>query len=107
MTTFVKYYILYFKTKISRVAPLEFFKLLKISIRLWTDILINYIIDLSKYPRNGIIYKYILVVINRLTKIYYFIFIIDFITKKLVKIFFSIIYKLYKILNNIVLNRDI
>ena len=52
-------------------------------------------------------YKYILIVINRLTKIYHFISIINFITKKFIKIFFNIIYKLYRILNSIVLDRDI
>ena len=107
MATFVKYYILYFKIKTSRITLLEFFKLLKIFIRPWIDILIDYIINLSKYPRNEIIYKYILVVINRLTKIHHFISITNFITKKFIKIFFSIIYKLYKILDSIVLDRDI
>ena len=62
-------------------------------------------INLFKCLCNSKTYKYIFIIINHLIKIKYFISITSLNTKKLIKTFIYIIYKLYSILNTIVFNK--
>ena len=82
-----------------------FLKPLKLPVRLWTDIFINYIIDLLKCFCNSKIYKYIFVVVNRLIKMRYFIPVTSLDIEELIKVFIYTIYKLYSALNTIIFNR--
>ena len=95
----------YFYIKTPRLALPSFLKLLKLLVCLWTDIFINYIINLPKCLYNGKIYRYIFAVINRLIKIKYFIFITSLDIKELIKVFIYTIYKLYGALNTIIFNK--
>ena len=95
IVTFVKDYALYFYIKTPRLAPLSFLKLLKLPVRLWADIFIDYIIDLPKCLCNSKIYRYIFVVIDRLIKMRYFIPITSLNTEELIKVFIYTVYKLY------------
>ena len=105
MVTFVKHCVLCFRTKTPRAAPPKFLKSLEILIRLWTNILINYVINLLECPRNERIYKHVLVIVDRLTKMHHFISVINFTTEKLVEVFLNTIYKLHKISDSIMLDR--
>jgi hypothetical protein len=87
------------------LVPPGFLNLLKLPIRLWTDISINYIIDLPKCLCNSKIYRYIFVIINCLIKIRYFIPITSLNIKELIKAFIYTIYKLYSALNTIISNK--
>ena len=98
------YFLLLYKTL--RLAPPSFLKLLKLLVRLWTNISINYIINLPKCLYNSKIYRYIFAVINRLIKIRYFIPVISLDIKELIKVFIYTIYKLYNALNTIIFNKD-
>ena len=84
---------------------LGFLKLLKLLVRPWTNIFINYIINLLKCLNNGEIYRYIFIIINRLIKIRHFILITSLDIKELIKAFIYTVYKLYSTLNTIVFNR--
>ena len=105
MATFIKDCALCFCIKILHLVLLGFLKLLKLLVRLWTDIFINYIVDLPKYLHNSKIYKYIFVVINRLIKIKYFIPITSLNIEELIKAFIYTIYKLYSVLSIIISNK--
>ena len=110
-----KYFIVYgyfykrlcflFLHKDPTLSTARFFKLLKLLVRLWTNIFINYIIDLPKCLYNGKIYRYIFVIIDCVIKIRYFISITSLDTEELVKVFIYIVYKLYSALNTIIFNR--
>ena len=104
--TFIKDCALCFHTKTLCSAPLGFLKPLELSVHLWTDIFIDYVIDLPKCLCNSKTYRYIFVVINHLTKMRHFILIISLDTEELVKAFTHTIYKLYSALSTIVFNRD-
>ena len=105
MATFVKDCALCFYTKTPCLIPLSFLKLLKLLVRPWTNISINYIIDLHKCLCNSKIYRYIFVIVDRLIKIKYFISITSLDIKELLKVFIYTVYKLYNALNTIVSNR--
>ena len=105
IATFVKDCALCFCIKTLHLTPPSFLKLLKLLVRLWADIFINYIINLLKCLCNSKIYRYIFVVINCLIKIKYFIFITSLDIKEFVKVFIYTIYKLYGALNTIIFNR--
>ena len=94
-----------FYIKALYLIPPSFLKLLKLLVRPWTDISINYIIDLPKCLHNGKIYKYIFIVINCLIKIRYFIPITSLDTKEFIKAFTRTVYKLYSTLSTIVFNK--
>jgi hypothetical protein len=82
-----------------------FLKLLKLLVRLWTNISINYIIDLPKCLYNSKIYRYIFIIINCLIKIKYFIFITSLNIEEFIKAFIYTIYKLYSTLSTIIFNK--
>ena len=82
-----------------------FLKLLELLVRPWTDISIDYVVDLPKCLRNGKIYRYIFVVVDRLIKIRHFISVTSLDTKELIKAFTYTIYKLYGALSTIISNR--
>ena len=105
MATFIKNCTFYFCIKTLRLVPPSFLKLLKLLVRLWTDISINYIINLLKCLYNGKIYRYIFIVINRLIKIRHFISITSLDIKELVKAFIYTVYKLYGALSTIIFNK--
>ena len=105
MATFIKDYALYFRIKTLCLVPPGFLKLLELLVRSWTNISINYIVDLPKCLYNGKIYRYIFIVIDRLIKIRHFIPITSLTTKELVKVFTYTIYKLYGALSTIISNR--
>jgi hypothetical protein len=105
IATFVKNYAFYFCIKTPHLALLGFLKLLKLLVCLWTDIFINYIIDLPKCLYNGKIYRYIFVIINCLIKMRYFISVTSLDIEELVEAFIYTIYKLYSTLSTIISNR--
>src|SRR6266702_6392777 len=84
-----------FHAKTLRLTPPGFLKPLKLLIYLWTNIFINYIINLPKCLYNGKIYRYIFIIIDCLIKMRYFILVISLDTKELVKVFIYTVYKLY------------
>src|SRR6266568_5393933 len=102
MATFVKDCALCFYIKTPRLIPPGFLKPLELPIRPWTDISVDHVIDLPKCLRNGKIYRYIFVIVDRLIKIRHFILVISLDTKELIKIFTYIVYKLHSALNTIV-----
>jgi hypothetical protein len=103
--TFVKDCSLYFYIKTPYLALPGFLKLLKLLIRLWTDISINYIIDLLKCLCNGKTYRHIFVIIDHLIKIRHFILVTSLNIKEFIKAFIYTVYKLYSTLNTIISDR--
>ena len=106
IATFVKDYAFYFCIKTPCSALPGFLKPLKLLVRLWADISINYIINLPKCLRNSKTYRYIFIIINRLIKIRYFISIISLDIEELIKAFIYTVYKLYGALSTIISNKD-
>ena len=104
--TFIKDYAFYFYIKTLYLIPPGFLKLLKLLVCLWANIFINYIVNLLKCLYNGKIYKYIFIIVDRLIKIKYFIFITSLNIEELVKVFIYTIYKLYSTSSTIISNRD-
>src|SRR6266571_3482317 len=101
MATFIKDCAFYFCTKTLCLISLGFLKPLKLLICLSTDISINHVIDLPKCFHNSKTYKHIFSIVDHLTKIRHFIFIISLDIEELVKTFIYIIYKLHSALNTI------
>ena len=97
------YFLLYIKTP--HLVPPSFLKLLKLPVRLWANISINYIINLLKCLYNSKIYRYIFIVINPLIKIKHFISVTSLNTKEFIKVFIYTIYKLYSTLSTIISNK--
>lgn len=60
-------------TKGARHSPPGFLKPLPVPVRAWTDISVDYVGPLPPSQRNGIVYEYCLVVVDRLTKMRHFI----------------------------------
>jgi hypothetical protein len=105
ITIFIKDCTLYFCIKTPHLALPGFLKLLKLLVYLWTDISINYIIDLPKCLHNSKIYKYIFVVVDCLIKIRHFIPVTSLNIKEFIKAFIYTVYKLHSILNTIIFNK--
>ena len=103
--TFVKDCALCFRTKTPRLAPPGFLKPLELPVRLWTDISIDYVVDLPKCLRNGKTYRHIFVVVDRLTKMRHFIPVTSLDTEELVEAFIHTVYKLHGALSTIVSDR--
>jgi hypothetical protein len=97
-----KNYALYFYIKTLYLALPGFLKLLKLLVCPWTDISINYIIDLPKCLCNSKTYKYIFIIVNCLMKMRYFIPVTSLNIKELIKAFIYTIYKLHSTLNTII-----
>ena len=79
---------------------------MELPIHPWTDIFVDYVIDLPKCLYNGKTYKYIFVVVDRLMKIKYFILITSLDIKEFIKAFTYTVYKLYNILSTIISNKS-
>jgi RNase H-like domain found in reverse transcriptase/Reverse transcriptase (RNA-dependent DNA polymerase)/Integrase zinc binding domain/Chromo (CHRromatin Organisation MOdifier) domain len=103
--TFVKDCALCFRTKTPRSAPPGFLKPLELAARPWTDISIDYIVELPQCVRNGKIYRHILVVVDRLTKMRHFIPVTGLTTEELVDAFIDNVYKLHGASDNVVSDR--
>jgi hypothetical protein len=103
--TFIKDCALYFCIKTLCLVLLGFLKLLKLPVCLWTDISINYIVNLPKYFYNGKTYRYIFIIVNCLIKIRHFIPVTSLDIEELIKAFIYTIYKLYSTLSTIISNR--
>lgn len=71
------------------------------------EILIDYITPIILYIRRGRTYRYIAVIIDRLTKIKYYIPIETLEIKEFVKRFIEKIYNIYNLLDSIISDRDL
>ena len=98
-------YAFYFYIKTPYLALLGFLKLLKLPVRLWTNISINYIVNLPKCLYNSKIYKYIFIIVNCLIKMRHFISITGLDIEELIKVFIYTIYKLHSTLSTIIFNK--
>ena len=102
---FVKDCALCFRTKTPRSAPPGFLKPLELPARPWTDISVDYLVDLPECARHGRIYKHILVVVDRLTKMRHCIPVTGLTTEELVDAFITNVYKLHGTPDSIVSDR--
>ena len=93
------------RTKRSRLQPLGFLDPLPIPFRPWTNISVDYIGPLPECKRHGITYAYVLVVVDRLTKMYHFIPVPDLSAATLADAFVSGVYRLYGSPGSIVSDR--
>jgi hypothetical protein len=93
--TFVRGCDLCFRTKTSRSAPPGFLKPLPVPFRAWSDISVDYITPLPDCERYGSVYKHILVVVCRLTKMRHFIATRTLDVNELADAFISRVYALH------------
>ena len=70
---YIRNYYIYKRIKAYREIKAGLLKPLLIPDRYWKDIIINFIISLSKYRRYRRVYKYIIVIVDRLSKKHKFI----------------------------------
>src|SRR4029077_11395198 len=103
--TFVKDCALCFRTKTPRSAPPGFLKPLELPARPWTNISIDYIVELPECVRNGKTYRHILVVVDRLTKMRHFIPVTGVTTEELVDVFHDAVYTLHAAPDNVISDR--
>ena len=92
--------------KVWKKALSDFLKSLQISFWMWSDIFIDYIVNLSECEHENQIYKHILIMMNCLTKMQHFIFCITLKTDELAMCFIVAIYCLHELSENIVSDRD-
>ena len=109
ITIYYKGYLSYSKTKVLKIAIAGFLKLLPLLYALWREISIDYIGLFPKLKRGGrdIEYEYVLVIINRLIKMRYYIGCEGLITEELVEKFIDRIYILYGLPDTIVSDRGV
>src|SRR4029077_14898082 len=88
-----------------RSAPPGFLKPLELPARPWTNISIDYIVELPECVRNGKTYRHILVVVDRLTKMRHFIPVTGLTTEELVDVFTNNVYKLHGAPDNVISDR--
>ena len=93
--TFVKGCDLCFRTKSSRSAPPGFLKPLPVPFQAWSDISVDYITPLPDCIRQGSVYKNVLVVVCRLTKMRHFIATRTLNAEELADAFISRVYALH------------
>jgi len=105
IATFVRDCALCFRTKTPRSAPPGFLKPLELPERPWTDISIDHVVDLPDCRRNGKVYRHILVVVDRLTKMRHFIAVTSLDTDELVEAFTHHVYRLHGAPNTIISDR--
>jgi hypothetical protein len=103
--TFVKDCALYFYIKTPCLVPPGFLKPLELPVCLWTDISINYVVNLPKCLCNSKIYKHIFVVVDCLIKMRHFIPVTSLDIEELIKAFIYTVYKLYGALSIIISDR--
>jgi hypothetical protein len=102
---FVKACELCFRTKTPRSAPPGFLKPLEVPFRSWSHISIDYVVDLPPCTRNGVTYKHILVVVDRLTKMRHFIAVTGLTVEELTNQFTARVYVLHGAPDNVVSDR--
>jgi hypothetical protein len=93
------------RSKASRSAPQGWLKPLEIPYRPWTSISMDYVINLPDCKRDGITYKHILVVVDRLTKMRHFIPCASLEADELANRFLQAIYSLHGCPDNIISDR--
>ena len=99
---FVHHYHLCTRFKMWKKALSDFLKLLQISFWMWSDIFIDYIVNLSEYEHENQIYKHILVMINCLTKMWHFILYVTLKADELSMHFIAAVYCFHELSENIV-----
>ena len=102
---FVKACELCMRTKASRSAPPGFLKPLPVPFRAWSDISVDYITPLPDCARHGSIYKHILVIVCRLTKMRHFISTRTLNADELADAFIRKVYTLHGAPDNIISDR--
>ena len=93
------------RVKASRSAPPGFLQPLPVPFRAWSDISVDYITPLPECTRDGRMYKHIVVVVCRLTKMRHFIPVTGLSAEELATAFTSRIYALHGTPDNIVSDR--
>lgn len=93
------------RSKVSRSAPQGWLKPLEIPYRAWTSISIDYVVSLPDCNRDGITYKHVLVVIDRLTKMRHFIPCASLEADELATRFLRAVYSLHGCPDNIISDR--
>lgn len=93
------------RTKNSRSSPAGFLEPLPVPFRPWTDISVDYVGPLPPCQRNGIDYKHVLVVVDRLTKMRHFIAVPDTQASTLANAFVSEVFRLHGTPETIVSDR--
>ena len=94
------------KFKMWKKALLNFLKLFQILFQAWSDIFIDYIVNLSECKHENQIYKHILIIINCLTKMWHFILCITLKADELAICFITAVYCFHELSENIVSDRD-
>ena len=92
--------------KMWKKALLNFLKSLQILFWAWSDIFIDYIVNLSECEHENQIYKHILIMMNYLTKIWHFIFCVILKADELAMHFIATIYCFHESSENIISNKD-
>ena len=95
VANFVKVCAPCFRTKTPRSLPPGFLKPFKIPVLAWSDISIDYAVDLPPSKRDGEIFHKILVVVDRLSKMRHFIPTTSLDTSELVECLIKNIYRLH------------
>ena len=109
MTQFVADFVrgcaLCFRTKTPRASPPGFLRPLEIPLRMWADISINHVVDLLPCKRNRRTYLYILIIVDRLSKMRHFIPVTSLDASELVECFIQSVYKLHGAPDSIISDR--
>ena len=103
--SFVQACELCFRTKASRSAPPGFLQPLPIPFRPWSDISVDYITPLPDCNYLGRVFKHVVVVVCRLTKMRHFISVASLSAEKLADAFVSRIYCLHGASDNVISDR--
>ena len=93
------------RSKVRKEARHGFLKPLEIPFRAWSDISIDYITGLPECIDGGQVYKHILVVVDRLTKMRHFIPCVSLDAEELTNRFIAAVYSLHGLPENIVSDR--
>ncbi len=102
---FVRHCHLCTRSKVRKEASSGFLKPLQIPFRAWSDISIDYIVNLPECEHEGQIYRHILVVVDRLTKMRHFIPCVTLEADELAMRFIAAVYCLHGLPENIVSDR--
>ena len=92
--------------KVQKKASSDFLKSLQISFQVWSDIFIDYIVNLSECEHESQIYRHMLVVMNHLTKMWHFIFCVTLKADELAMCFIAAVYCFHELSENIVSDRN-
>jgi Integrase zinc binding domain len=102
---FVRHCHLCTRSKVRREAPPGFLKPLQIPFQPWSNISVDYITGLPACEQGGQVYRHILVVVDRLTKMWHFIPCVTLEAEELAERFITAIYSLHGLPENIVSDR--